>query len=286
MNKKIKWLSIIAGLTTIISALVGLLYSNGGASFVVKSIYGQEIRLFGDGIYAYNTILKVGATKGTDIVMIAIAFVLLMDVIFLSPKRFAKLFAAGLQCSLLYASVCLVMGVSFNRLFPIYLVQFSSSLFAFIYTIFSIKEQDCFCEALYDKKLKGTALFMIIGGCSVLVWLTFIIPAIISGTPKEFIEIYTTEPTFVLDLGIIFPTCLGTGIGLLKKSKFTYAVASVLLTLITCVGLCVIFQTIVQLQLGVVLEIGQMLGLVLSFVILGIIAIILNYRLFRYTKCE
>lgn len=85
--------------------------------------------------------------------------------------------------------------------------------------------------------------------------------AVLTGASTGFIEIYTTEPTFAIDLGIILPTCLIAG-----------------------VGLCVIFQTVVQTRLGIVLSIGQMTGMVVSFVILGIIALFLNYQLLKYAK--
>lgn len=283
MQKKIKWLSIIAAISTLISALIGLFYTNEGSGFTVKSIYGESVELFGDGIYAYNSVLKAGTTKGTDLVTIGVSLLLLFTILLLSKKAYAKLLVTGLQCGILYESVCLIMGISFNRLYPLYLIQFSSILFAFLLSLSQLKEDLCFNETLYNKRLTGTAIFMMIGGCSVLVWLTFIIPAVITGSPSEFIEIYTTEPTFALDLGIIFPSCIATGIGLLKKNKFAYAIASVLLTLITCVGACVIAQTIVQMQFGIVLSIGQMVGLVVSFVILGCIATVLNYRLYKNT---
>jgi hypothetical protein len=284
MQKTIQNLSIIVALTTIVSAVIGLFYSNGGLPLTVQSIYGQQVTLYGDGIYSYNSLLKVGATKGTDIVMILVSLILLLTIVMLQNKAYTRLLQTGLLSCLLYSSTCLVMGVSFNRLFLIYLLQFSSALFAFILSLSNLLSQDCFQVEIYDKTLKGTTIFLMISGSSVLIWLIFIIPAIITGTPSEFIEIYTTEPTFVIDLGIILPMCIATGIGLLKHKKTAYVLASVLMTLLTSVGVCVIFQTIVQLQLDIVLEIGQMIGLVISFVILGAIATIFNYKLLKHTK--
>lgn len=284
MTKAIKVLSALVAVFMFLSACIGLFYTNGGEHFFVTNIYGQQIELFGDGIYSYNSLLKVGATKGTDIVMLVVSLILLVTVLCLSSRRYAKLLAAGLQSCILYNSIYLITGVSFNRLFPLYLVLFSTSLFAFILTVSSLKIEACFDEILYTKKLKGTAIFLIAGGCSVLVWLTNLVPAVLTGAPTGFIEIYTTEPTFAIDLGIILPTCLIAGVGLLKRHHFSYVLASILLTLFACVGLCVIFQTVVQTRLGIVLSIGQMTGIVVSFVILGIIALFLNYRLLKYAK--
>ncbi len=101
-----------------------------------------------------------------------VSLILLVTVLCLSSRRYAKLLAAGLQSCILYNSIYLITGVSFNRLFPLYLVLFSTSLFAFILTVSSLKIEACFDEILYTKKLKGTAIFLIVEGCSVLVWLT------------------------------------------------------------------------------------------------------------------
>ena len=139
-------------------------------------------------------------------------------------------------------------------------------------------------ENLYAKHLVGTGVFLIAGGCSTFIWLTFLLPVVITGQPMETIEIYTTEPAFALDLAIVLPSALYSGITLLKKEKNGYKMAPVLLTLLTGVGVCVIFLTIFQRSLGVVLSVGQMIGLVASFVVLGAIAAVLDLRLLKYAK--
>ncbi len=99
----------------------------------------------------------------------------------------------------------------------------------------------------------------------------------------EIIDTYTTEPTFAIDLAIILPSALFCGITLLKKKAVAYQLAPVLLILLTGAGICVILQTIVQSALGFVLDAGQLFGLVISFVILGTIALLLNIKLLRRT---
>lgn len=279
MKPSVKLLVIVSSLCAIISACLGVFYSFDGTAKTVKNIYGQEITLFGDGIYANNSILKTGATKGTDVVIIITALLLLCVALFFNQKKYAPFLQSGLLSLILYASTCLIMGVTFNRLFLLYTLQFGSTLFAFILSMAELLKNKSFDVMLYAKRLTGTAIFMIICGCSVLVWMMFIIPSIVSGKPMEIIDIYTTEPTFAIDLAIILPSAMFCGIGLLKKKTVAYQLAPVLLTLLTGVGICVILQTIVQSALGIVLDKGQLFGLVISFVILGIIAFLLNIKL-------
>lgn len=284
MKKYINIMSIATAIFALISSCIGLFYTSNGARFVVQNIYGQDIELYGDGIYAYNSILKAGAAKGTDLAMLIIVIMLFITVILKEKYRYMKFSQVGFLSAILYNSVCLAFGVTFNRLFPLYLLLFSFSLFTFIFELLDIIKEDNFDVDIYEKKLIGTAIFMFVSGCSVLVWLMFIIPAVLTGNPMEIIEIYTTEPTFIIDIGIILPTAVVCGILLLKKKVIGYKLAPVLLTLISCVGLCVIGQTIMQTFMGIVLPIGQIIGLVGSFVVLGTIAIGLNIRILKFAK--
>jgi hypothetical protein len=283
-KKLLNILSYAIAFLALISSTVGLFYTTNGAKYIVQNIYGQDIELYGDGIYAMNSVLKVGTFKGTDL-----AFLILIPVFIIATRLRLKskkieFVHTGLISGFLYYATCQAFSVSYNRLFPVYLLLFSAALYAFIFAVKNIMVNDNIPGVLKNKTLKGTATYMIIGGCSVLVWLSFIIPAFISGDPTLFIEIYTTEPTFILDLGIIFPISIACGIMLFKRNTLGYKLAPIILTLITLIGLCVIGQTVVQLALGIELEIQQMIGLVGSFVILGSIAIVLNMRFMKYIK--
>ncbi len=284
MKKITRGLAIIAALSSMLSACLGIFYTSGGTARTVHNIYGQQVTLYGDGIYANNSLLKVGATKGTDIVIIITGVILLALLLAFRNKKAGIFLQAGLLSIILYASTCLIMGVSFNQLFLLYTVQFGSSLFGFILSLQQILSTETYGEHVYDRHFRGTGIFLIISACSVLVWLMFILPAVITGQPMETIEIYTTEPTFAIDLAIILPSAIFCGIALLKRKRIGYKVAPILLTLLAGVGICVIFQTVYQISLGIILPLGQLFGLVGSFIILGVFAVVLNIRLLRYAK--
>ena len=281
MKKSSAVLSVISSVSAIVSACFGLFYSFGGTQRIVENIYGHQVTLFGDGIYANDSIFKAGATKGADIVIIPISLLLLITVVFLRRKKYALPLQSGLLSIILYASACLVTGISFNRLFMLYLVQFGSALFAFIISMSELAKCKSFDNPLYDKRLTGTAVFLITSGGSALIWLIFIIPTVISGIPMEIIDVYTTEPAFVIDLAVILPFAVFCGIGLLRKQAIAYQLAPVMLTMMTGVGILVIFQTVMQSALGIVLEPEQLFGMVISFIILGTIALVLNIRLLK-----
>jgi|LSQX01.1.fsa_nt_gb hypothetical protein len=262
----------------------GTVFSTGEERFSVENIYGETIELYGDGIYRYNSVLKAGINKGTDLVMLLVA---LAFALFTARRRKGgknRYIHVGLLAGLLYYSSCLVFGVTFNALFPVYVLQFSASLFAMIFLVADLLKEEHLSTVLANRNLKGTAIFLLISGSSVLVWLEFIIPALLSGQPLPTMEVYTTEPTFVLDLGVIFPIYLGCGIALFRRKVSGYELAPVLLCFITIIGLTVIGQNVFQTSLGVDMPLRQLLELVVSFVVLGAIATTLNIRLLRYAK--
>lgn len=284
-NRKYDLLCVCTALAAFTSACFGVFYTTGGEPHVVTNIYGQTITLLGDGIYANDSLMKAGATKGTDIAIMLVSVLLVLTTVFFK-KRYSTFIRCGLLSILLYASACLVFGVTYNRLFPLYIMQFGLAFFAFIFALSELLQRKSFDDITYAKRLTGTGVFMIIASCSVLVWLTFIIPSAISGEPMEIIDVYTTEPTFVIDLAIILPATMYCGISLLRKKAIAYQLTPVLLTALTGVGVCVILQTIAQSSLGIVLNPGQLFGLVISFVILGTISLTLNIRLLRRTACD
>lgn len=284
--KKVHYLCYLIVVLTMISALVGLFYTTGSGTFVVENIYGESIELYGDGIYTYNSVLKVGANKGTDLVMLVVAVFFGLLTSLTQRASIYRFWQVGALSGLLYYSACLVFGVTFNRLFPVYVLLFSSSLFALVFLLSDLVREDNVPEALIRKGLKGTALFILISGSSVLVWLEFILPAVMTGAPLSHIEIYTTEPTFVLDLGIVLPAYIGCGVALLRKKAIGFKLAPILLTFILIVGLTVIGQNIFQSSMGISIPLRQLLSLVVSFVLLGIIATILNVRFYKLIRAE
>ncbi|QNO14212.1 hypothetical protein HYG86_05215 [Alkalicella caledoniensis] len=282
--KKLNYLCYFIVFLIFVCGLVGIFYTTGGDRFTVENIYGESIELYGDGIYAYNSVFVVGVNKGTDYVMLIVAILFGIFTAIRSKSSKYKFVHVGLLTGILYYASCLVFGVTFNRLFLVYVLLFSASLFTYILLLCELIKEKNISEELNSKSLKGTALFMIVSGCSVLVWLPFIIPTITTGQPMSHIEIYTTEPTFVLDLGIILPIYLACGILVLKRKAIGYKLVPILLTFIITIGVIVIGQNIVQTSMGVDIPLESLIGLVFSFVVLGMIALILNIKFLKYIK--
>jgi hypothetical protein len=84
---------------------------------------------------------------------------------------------------------------------------------------------------------------------------------------------YTTMVTYALDLAIITPATFLCAVLILRGEPSGYTMAVPLLTLIILLAPQIILSTIFQKSAGVPFTMGEMIGPVAGFVVLGIIAV-------------
>jgi len=147
-NKVIFWLSVIVIILFWFSAGAGLFYSNAGQPRIVENIYGETVRLFGDGVYENNSMLKTTTAKGSDLVMLLVSVCLLATTLRRDKGVRARLLHSGFLAPVLYYSATTAFGVTYSRMFVIYLLLFSAAFFT---TVVSI-------ENFIDRVFQGEAL--------------------------------------------------------------------------------------------------------------------------------
>jgi hypothetical protein len=124
-------------------------------------------------------------------------------------------------------------------------------------------------------------MFLILAGMSAFVWLIEIISSIITGVPPSVIGMNTTEPTFVIDIGIIAPTCFFSAMLVYKRKPLGYIFSVSLLTLNAIIGLIVISQTIFQHSYGVIISLEEFIPYVSVFIVMSILATLLNIKILK-----
>lgn len=278
-NKQIKVLNILILLVSmllIITSLLGLLCNQGKGPQSALTLDGRDVELYGYGAYSNHSLVRATTFKGADLTIILIVVPMLIFTTLLK-KKYPKLslIQSGALMLALYYSISLAFGAAFNNFFLIYTVLFSLSLFTFVLSVYLISKKSWSKNNNKYKNI-GTSLFLFIAGGSALIWLGLIIPALATGDYSEFIDLNTTEPTFVLDIGLIFPFFVFCAAGLLKKKELSYRFTPVLLTFYTLVGLMVIFQALFQNYYGIYMPKQQFMTLIVSFAVLGLISLIVN----------
>lgn len=281
-TKTMRLLILLVCILLMVTALVGLFWQGEGSSKIVTAIDGRDVELYGHGAYANHSLLRATSYMGADWAMLLIVVpLLLLSAAFLNRFPKSLLVCSGALMIAFYYSITQAFGAAFNHYFLLYTALFSVAGFSFGYSVYLLGKTAWKRENRTQSKNRGTAIFLFLAGASALIWLSLIIPAMISGDFSEFIDVNTTEPTFALDIGIIFPLFTVCGIALLVQREFGYRFTPVLLTFYSLVGALVTVQTIVQHSHGIEIPLPQMIGLVASFMVLGAIALILNVRFMR-----
>ena len=275
MKKKIPELIII--LLLIIVSLCGVLSLDFSNAWSYINQYGDEVKLFGSGIYKDDSYFKAPIFIGSDLCVLFFLvplFVISLIKDLRASTAKTQLRLVSIEAISLYYAVSMCIGVKYNRIFVLYVILFSLLFFTLIKRM-----RDLSANNYFYKMKKSDAAFLIFSGISLcLAWWPDIIPTILNGTSLNLIENYTTEPTYVLDLGIISPLCFISLFLLKKKDSFGLVLYAILLQSIIVVAVMMITQSAVQFASGVEIPLPALVSKSIIFVILGIFALALDRR--------
>lgn len=278
MKKYVPEFLIIALLAVV--SICGILSLDFSKSSSYINQYGDMVLIFGSGIYKADSYFKAPIFIGTDLAVLF--FLVPLFVFFLmreikSQNHKSSLHLISVESVSLYYAACLCFGVKYNRIFVLYVALFALLLF---YLIAHLRTYGKF-KIVYEMK-KSDCAFLIFSGISLCIaWWPDIIPTLISGGSLKLIENYTTESTYVLDLGIISPLCFVSLYLMGKKDSLGTVIYSILLQSIIVVAVMMITQSTLQFLSGLNLPLAALISKSAIFVVLGLIAIFLNKRLYK-----
>ena len=283
-NNTLIVLNIVTILLVMVVTITGILSFDQGQSYYAMNQYGESIRIWGSGIYSHDSFFKAPIHIGTDftVLFVVVPLTLYSFTKFRkeqSVERYIQNF--GYISLLLYYSTCLALGVTYNRLHLVYILLFSTCLFSFnVLLAFFYKMENEENREENSFFTKGMKIFLILSGFSLFVaWLPDIIPTLIKDSPLALIEVYTTEPTYVLDMGIISPLMFITYY-LCKKEKFIgYVLFRMILIVCLIIGIILPVQTVFQILAGIELPIPALITKVFIFIILAAFALYFDRKL-------
>lgn len=288
-DKSLHLLTILIIILSFITSATGLLYTTGGKVYNFINQYGDTVKIYGDGLYAHDSYFMAPIFRGTDFTIMVIAIPILITALVLDIKRKGlknRIFLMSTIALFTYYSASIAFGVTYNILHLVYIALFSSSVFGLIIAISTIDKRQV--ETTMEDKIpsKGIYVFLLLTGISLIVaWLPDIIKTLVSGSSLELIEVYTTQITYVLDMGIIAPTALICLSQLKKRSSIGYILLPLLLTVCTVVGIMLPIQTVFQINVGIYIPIGAIVTKIATFVVLALFALYFNVKFYRNIKC-
>ena len=288
MEKKLKGIDIliicIIILLTVITT-VGLRAFGIDKSYVITNQYGDAVKIFGNGIYAYDSYFKAPIFIGSDCTMLFLVIPMLVISLIIEIKRRtikSKLFLTAVTGTVLYYATSIAFGVTYNSLQLAYIALFSCSLFALIILMKSIDTVELRKMQKWILPSRGLRVFLVLSGISLFVaWLPDIIIPLIGGRSLALIEIYTTEITYVLDMGIISPLMFICMSLLIKKDGLGDILLAIILNTCTIIGIMLPVQTLFQALAGIEIPVPMLITKVGIFVVLSTFAAYFNFKLYR-----
>ncbi len=292
MNKRIT-LSTVLNIITIFLLLIvticGICSFDTTHSYEIINQYGENIEMWGSGIYAHDSYFKATIFIGSD-------FTILVFIVPSAIMTFWKIRKIqsienyirgfGVLSVIMYYSTSIAFGVTYNSLHLLYIALFGISFYSVGFIIAKLfvigTQRNIVCKYSITKGMK---LYLIIAGVSLFVaWLPDIVTSLINGTSLGLIEIYTTEITYVLDMGIISPLMFLTLYLLNRETFMGYVLFRIILKVCICIGIMLPLQSVFQILGGISIPIPAIITKIMIFVMLAFFAVLFDYRLKQKTQ--
>lgn len=255
----LKWLVASIIVFAFIAALAGLLPGEG-QPYALTNFRGEQVTITARGLYYWDTVSSTAQMQANDLVTLVLGLPLLVISFWMTQRGSlrGRLILTGTLGFILYTYITMCFGAAYNSLFLVYVALFSLSLFAFMLVMMSFDLETLpahFSDALPRKWISGFLFFA--AAFLLLAWLgrivaTFspnVIPAL-ENTTSMFIQ--------VMDLGIIVPVCILSGILLLRCHPWGYLLASVGLMKFLTMGAAVSLMALNMARVGVPVSIVEL----------------------------
>jgi hypothetical protein len=278
------WLVPLVALLAAVAATAGLLLTGGEGPSTFTTVHGQTVQLYGQGLYRHDTVFFAGAFKGLDGLTLAVFVPALLASFWWRQRGSVRgaFLLAGMLGVFLYNSASMAFGAAYNPLFLVYVALLASSFYAFVLAFGSLDHAAAAARVSARLPRRGLAIFLFVAGLAPLVlWLGDVLGALAEGRVPELLGSYTTAYTYAVDLALVVPAAFLSGFLLLRRVPVGYALSTVMLVLLTSVGIGVVATTAAQVSLGIVFSTGQLIGLIGSWIVLGALAISFTVVLLR-----
>ena len=275
----LRWLIPLIAVLALFATGMGLYYQTPGAPYQYTNHRNETVMINGHGLYFYDTVSTVVQMQANDLITLMVGLPLLIVSAWLAfnGSLRGRLLLTGTLGFFLYTYMSMSMLTAYNALFLAYVVLFTLSLYAFILSMLSFDLADLprhFSPQLPHRWIAG--VLFAVGGFLSLAWVGRIVsPLLQKQTPA--LENTTTLVIQAMDLSLIVPLAILSGILLLRRSAWGYLLASVAVLKGLMMALAVSAMGINMILAGV----PDSLAVVIPFLILTVLNLVMAVLLLR-----
>ena len=225
----------------LIAASAGVFYKTAGEPYPFTSHRGDIVMINAHGLYFYDTVSSAAQQQGNDVVTLFVALPLLVISTWMTLRSSlrGRLLLTGTIGFFLYTYLSMCMLTAFNALFLVYVAIFGLSLYAFILCMMSF-DLETLPRHFSDRLPRGwiASLLFVIGAFLSLSWLMRVLSPLMQYTPP-LLDNATSMVIQAMDLSLIVPLAVLSGILLLRRSAWGYLLTSVFVLKAITLGLAV-----------------------------------------------
>ena len=242
------WLSVFVSILVTITSLSGIF---------LERTYSRETKA-----WAVQAI-------GLDYANLIVVILLLVSTYYVSKNSLrAYLVWLGAYIYIIYAFAIYAFAVHFNFLFLIYIIILGVSFYTLVGGLRAVDTKNLSASFLLNTKSKiVSALLMIIGILFGLLWLSEIVPSLLSNEiPPSLVETgLWVNPVHVLDLAFILPGMIITSVLLGRRNMLGFLLAVPLMVFSVTMGAGIISMFIISAIKGMPssLPAGMIIGLIM-----------------------
>ncbi len=271
----LQWLIPLIFILALFAALAGV-WPATGTPYPLTTFRGEEVTINARGLYYWDTVSSAAQMQANDLVTLILGLPLLAISFWLALRGSlrGRLLLAGTLGFILYTYITMMVGAHYNALFLVYVALFSLSLFALVLVLISIDLATLpahFSEKLPRRWVAGLLFFA-------AAFLSFAWLGRIASTfsPGAVPALENTTSLFIqaMDLGLIVPVCILSGILLLRRHAWGYLLASVGLTKFLTLGIAVSLMGLNMARVGVPVSVVELVifpGMALAGVVMTVI---------------
>lgn len=231
------FLVLVVVLTSLLATISAIFSHEGPGPYTYKSIRGQEVKIYGQGLYKDMSaeVAPQGLAQDHITLLIAVPLIVFSFLKARKGSLKARYLLTGTFGYFLVTYLFYLVMAMYNAMYPAYVILLSASFFGFYLSMQSFKLSSLPGSFRTGTPLKLAGGFLIFSSTSIaLLWLSIIIPPLLNGSivPKQ-VEHYTTLIVQGLDLGVLLPAGFISGMLLIRKEQQGYLLAPVYLVFLS-----------------------------------------------------
>lgn len=226
-----------------IAAGIGIFSNEGSGPFEYKSIHGENVLIYGKGVYGYMSAELAPQGIAQDFVTLFLALPALLVSLGYSLKGSirGRFVLTGITAYLFVTYLFYLAMGTYSYLFLVYVMLLGTTASSLTINMLSLGQIDLQRLLKTKAPVKKAGLFLIFNGIAIsLLWLGRIVPPLIDGSIyPDGLDHNTTMIVQGFDLALLLPLSIISGFLLYRKSE-----AGILLGLIYLVFLSILMTSL------------------------------------------